>query len=91
MCVVETMYNVFSFYNFIFTTNTCQMEAIESIELDYQCLPIMHNLCNDKLLNTTVIVLLHPVLNHHITIMKNLTTKSSMLGNFQQFTSILEA
>ena len=50
MWVVETMYNVFSFYNFIFTTNTCQMEAIESIELDYQCLPIMHNLCNDKII-----------------------------------------
>ena len=26
------------------------MEAIESIELDYQCLPIMHNLCNDKII-----------------------------------------
>ena len=40
----------FSFYNCIFTTNTCQMEAMESIELDYQCLPIMHNLCNDKII-----------------------------------------
>ena len=40
----------FSFYNFIFTTNTCQMVAIESIELDYQCLPIMHNFFYDKII-----------------------------------------
>ena len=26
------------------------MEAIESIDLDYQCFPIMHNLCYDKII-----------------------------------------
>ena len=26
------------------------MEAIESIELDYQCLPIMHIMCYDKII-----------------------------------------
>ena len=81
----------FSFYNFIFTTNTCQMEAIESIELIINVSQLCIICVMIKLLNTTVIVLLHPVLNHHITIMMNLTTKSSMLSNFQQFTSILEA
>ena len=37
-----------------------------------------------KLLNTTVIVLLHPVLNHHITTMKNLAT----VINAKQFSII---
>ena len=36
---------------FIFTTDVCEMEAIDSINLDDQCFSIMHNLCYDKIID----------------------------------------
>ena len=48
------------------------MGAIESIDLDDQCLPICIICAMIKLLITSVMVLLHSVLNHNDTTMKNL-------------------
>ena len=49
--MVVITFECFFHYEILFTTDICQMEAIESIDLDDQCFPIMHNLCYDEIID----------------------------------------